>query len=91
MRPPGGADGRVEAARRQRAVFTETVVDVQVAARMVHTPRYTYAVYERGWYREQLFDMREDPGEMVNLAVEAAGQTRHRTGSVDGGASDMTR
>lgn len=43
--------------------------------RMVRTAEYKYAVYAWGRYREQLFDVREDPGEMVNLAV----QTRYRT------------
>lgn len=38
-------------------------------ARMVRTERYKYVVYGWGAYREQLFDMERDPGEMVNLAV----------------------
>ncbi|MPV38153.1 sulfatase family protein [Georgenia subflava] len=33
--------------------------------------RYKYVVYGWGRYREQLFDLVEDPGEMVNLAVES--------------------
>lgn len=37
--------------------------------RMVRTQRYKYMVYSWGQYREQLIDMKEDPGEMVNLAV----------------------
>jgi arylsulfatase A-like enzyme len=40
-------------------------------ARMVRTDQYKYAVYGRGRYREQLFDMEADPGEMVNLATDA--------------------
>jgi len=39
--------------------------------RAVRTERYKYAVYDRGRYREQLFDLQADPGEMVNLAVES--------------------
>jgi len=39
--------------------------------RTLHTGRYKYVLYDRGRYREQLFDMPNDPGEMVNLAVEA--------------------
>ena len=39
--------------------------------RMVHTRKYKYIVYSWGKYREQLFDMETDPGEMVNLAVES--------------------
>jgi arylsulfatase A-like enzyme len=38
-------------------------------ARMVRTERYKYIVYGWGAYREQLFDLEQDPGEMVNLAV----------------------
>jgi arylsulfatase A-like enzyme len=37
---------------------------------MVRTPRYKYVVYDKGLYREQLFDMSLDRGEMVNLAVD---------------------
>ena len=33
-----------------------------------------YVLYDRGRYREQLFNLETDPGEMVNLAV----QDRHR-------------
>jgi arylsulfatase A-like enzyme len=40
-------------------------------ARMVRTQHFKYAVYSWGRYREQLFDMQTDPGEMVNLAVQA--------------------
>ena len=38
---------------------------------MVRTNRYKYVVYNWGQYREQLFDMAEDPGEKVNLAVSS--------------------
>lgn len=47
---------------------------VQTAGRMLRTARYKYVVYNWGRYREQLFDLEADPGEMVNLAVSA----RHR-------------
>ena len=40
-------------------------------ARMVRTKRYKYCLYGSLKNREQLFDMYQDPGEMVNLAVEA--------------------
>jgi len=39
--------------------------------RMVRTDRYKYVAYTWGAYREQLFDMERDPGEMVNLAVRS--------------------
>ena len=38
---------------------------------MVRTPKYKYVLYDKGQYREQLFDMSEDRLEMRNLAVEA--------------------
>lgn len=38
---------------------------------MVRTPRYKYVLYDKGQYREQLFDMSEDRLEMRNLAVES--------------------
>ena len=56
------------------AVFVETVLNGYGGGRAVRTDRYKYIVYDRGRYPEQLFDMKTDPGEMVNLAVES----RHR-------------
>ena len=38
---------------------------------MVRTPNYKYVLYDKGQYREQLYDMDTDRGEMVNLAVDA--------------------
>ncbi len=38
---------------------------------MVRTPRYKYVLYDKGQYREQLYDMENDRGEMQNLAVES--------------------
>lgn len=38
---------------------------------MVRTPRYKYVLYDKGLYREQLYDMENDRGETVNLAVES--------------------
>ena len=37
---------------------------------MVRTRNYKYIVYDKGKYREQLYDMNNDRGEMINLAVE---------------------
>ena len=42
-------------------------------ARALVTDSYKYSVYAMGRHREQLVDLRSDPGEMVNLAV----QSRH--------------
>lgn len=58
-------------ADRDRAVFCDTVVYDREPGRMVRTDRYKYAMYASGRYREQLFDLTNDPGEMVNLAVES--------------------
>ena len=41
------------------------------ASRAVLTDRYKYSAYPMGRYREQLVDLQTDPGEMVNLAVNA--------------------
>jgi choline-sulfatase len=40
--------------------------------RMVRSDRYKYCVYSEGQRRESLVDMENDPGEMKNLAQEAA-------------------
>lgn len=40
-----------------------------VSGRMLRTPRYKYIVYDKGENREQLFDMRTDPGELNDLTV----------------------
>lgn len=39
---------------------------------MVRTPFYKYVIYDKGKYREQLYDMRNDRLEMNNLAVDPA-------------------
>lgn len=56
--------------RDQIVVETELSRSPAMSARMVRTERYKYAVYSYGRNREQLIDMHDDPGEMVNLAVE---------------------
>ena len=38
---------------------------------MVRTSRYKYVLYDKGPYREQLYDMENDRGEMRNLAIES--------------------
>ncbi len=38
--------------------------------RMVRTARYAYHLYGQGRRNEQLFDLENDPGQMVNLAVQ---------------------
>jgi len=50
-------------------VVTQTFGPLE--GRMVRTERYKYVVYEYGDEREQLFDLEDDPGEMVDLSVNA--------------------
>ena len=51
--------------------FGAEIGGLGTAGRMVRSARYKYCVYNWGKYREQLFDLKADPGEMLNLAVEA--------------------
>ncbi|MCE9589684.1 MAG: sulfatase-like hydrolase/transferase [Planctomycetes bacterium] len=43
---------------------------LSTVGRMIVTRCHKYAVYSWGQHREQLFELSQDPGEMVNLAVE---------------------
>lgn len=53
------------------AVVTETLFDEGTTKGwMVRTKDYKYILYDKGLYREQLYDMRTDRIEMVNLAIE---------------------
>ena len=74
------ADGTASADDAEGAAWRDHLVaetcfgaDANAAqqARMVRTERYKYCLYGSRKHREQLFDMDRDPGEMVNLAVEA--------------------
>ena len=71
------AEGRDDAAWREQLVI-ETYFDggrgYGTKGRAVYTGRHKYTAYSAGHNREQLVDMDEDPGEMVNMAVDA----RHR-------------
>ena len=61
----------------RRELVVETIMDIGAgpggggASRAVLTDRYKYSAYPMGRYREQLVDLQTDPGEMVNLAVNA--------------------
>ncbi len=87
IEPPAGLDGRSlcelaegrEPASWRDQLAVETYLDlglgsagVQSMARALRTPRYKYSLYAMGRYREQLVDLNADPGEMVNLALDAA-------------------
>jgi len=77
--------GRKKSLNR-RCIFVETMFakggqSLGLIGRMVRSVRYKYCIYDNGENREQLFDMKADPGEMTNLAVDAAYQNelnRHR-------------
>jgi arylsulfatase A-like enzyme len=56
-------------------LVVESILDIDNGApchsRALLTDRYKYSIYTMGRYREQLVDLQDDPGEMVNLAVNA--------------------
>ena len=78
--PPAGLRGRdiLAGGEGRSHVFIETGFGSgpapTTAGRAVVGHRYKYAVYSWGKNREQLFDLTQDPGEQVNLAVEAKHQ-----------------
>lgn len=61
-------------AQHQPYVVTETMFDKGSGALgwSLRTPDFKYVLYDKGRYREQLYDMRRDRGETRNLAVEKA-------------------
>jgi arylsulfatase A-like enzyme len=73
LRPPAEGKNGVE---WRDHVVTETFFGPLIGGlgthgRMVRTAEYKYVLYSWGKYREQLFHLPTDPGEMTNLAVEA--------------------
>ena len=44
----------------------------ELSGRMVRSARFKYCAYDTGNQRESLFDLQRDPGEMANLAGQAA-------------------
>ena len=59
---------RALAEGRQPTTWRDDLAVESKAGRMLRTARYKYNVYESGEHREQLIDLDDDPGEMVNLA-----------------------
>ncbi|NQT14299.1 MAG: sulfatase-like hydrolase/transferase [Planctomycetes bacterium] len=49
---------------------SDVVVETR-SGRMLRTDRFKYIVYQSGKHREQLIDLVDDPGEMVNLAEDS--------------------
>lgn len=55
----------------QDYIITETQFDSsKTRGWMVRSKEFKYVLYDKGRYREQLYDMQRDRGEMRNLAVE---------------------
>ncbi len=46
-------------------------LDTFPRARMVRSPKYKYVVFDQGVNREQFIQMKDDPGEMVNLVYDS--------------------
>lgn len=58
-------------ALHQEYIITETRFDgSKTRGWVVRSERYKYVLYDKGRYREQLFDMQNDRGEMRNLIME---------------------
>ncbi|MEQ7801004.1 sulfatase-like hydrolase/transferase [Pedobacter sp. ASV1-7] len=51
--------------------FADNEVMLGIKGRAVLTKDFKYIVYDKGKIREQLFDLKNDPGEMNNLAVKS--------------------
>jgi arylsulfatase A-like enzyme len=71
IEPPPGLSGRsVRALAEGREVdaWRDQVAVESRAGRMLRTDRFKYNVYESGRHREQLINLANDPGEMINLA-----------------------
>lgn len=60
-------------AAHQPYVVTETMFDKGSGTLgwSLRTPEFKYVMYDKGRYREQLYDMRRDRGETRNLAMES--------------------
>lgn len=56
---------------KERHPWRESLVVENEGSRVLVTERHKYAVYDHGDPREMLVDLKSDPGEMRNLAVEA--------------------
>src|SRR5690606_33828787 len=55
--------------------FADNTVLLGIRGRAVITGQYKYIVYDKGDFREQLFDLEKDPGETKNLVVDAKYKT----------------
>ncbi|MFF8774902.1 sulfatase [Kitasatospora sp. NPDC015120] len=73
--PPGLPGRSVRAPQPRETLVVETRWELpgfnNALGRMIRDGRHKYVCYAWGDHREQLFDLAGDPGEMVNLAVDA--------------------
>jgi len=71
---PAALKGRsiklLTARAKRQVAWRDCLVAENEASRVLWTERYKYSVYDHGQPREMLIDLRNDPGEMRNLAVE---------------------
>jgi len=57
-----------EGPRKAPSQWRDFVVSESQSGRMLRTGRFKYCIYDSGRHREQLIDLKNDPGEMKNLA-----------------------
>lgn len=96
--PPAGLAGRSLrplAGKRPAPPWRDCVFAESQSGRMARTADFKYNIYEAGKHREQLIDLKNDPGEMVNLAADPAyskvlGDFRRRLSAWTGEISDKT-
>jgi choline-sulfatase len=65
---PHGLSLRPLAEGQEPGDWRDYVVSESQNGRMVRTDRFKYCIYDSGRHREQLIDLKDDPGEMKNLA-----------------------
>ena len=68
--PEGPRGGSLRALARGKDIreWRDFVVSESQSGRMLRTGRFKYCIYDSGKHREQLIDLKHDPGEMKNLA-----------------------
>jgi arylsulfatase A-like enzyme len=66
-----GLSLRPLAGGKEDAPWRDYVVSESQDGRMLQTGRFKYCVYDSGKDREELIDLKNDPGEMKNLAERA--------------------
>lgn len=64
-----GKSARAIAEAKTSTVWRDYVVSENPIGRMLRSQQYKYCVYDHGKIRESLVDLKKDPGEMNNLAL----------------------